>query len=432
MPPRILAVLDTYPALSETFLYTALENLQAAGFEISIRARRKGYASHGRSRVASSLRGRSSRRSNPIANARNDESTGLPALKCDLFNVRYLPSESLPFLLKAIFVCWYALRLLLTAPKKFLHAARLMKTQVPDLRQRALIAFRILPLLCENVDAIYLPFGGLAVKYLELIQIHSRVFFSLRGSDINIEPLLSETYATRLKDAMRAARRVHCVCEDIKRKAAAMSGVDAQKFDVIYTALNPLFLESAPIRDSSAGRVRIVTTGRLDWRKGLEHGLMAIRALARRGIPCEWNILGEGPHRLALEWGIRDMGLGETVCLRGGKSQEDVREILSQSDIFFLPSVHEGISNAALEAMAWGLPVVVGDVGGMSEAISNEETGILVPPRDWKGMADALERLAKDENLRRQMGARARELVRQRFTLEKQRSGFVEFFGGIQ
>ena len=77
--------------------------------------------------------------------------------------------------------------------------------------------------------------------------------------------------------------------------------------------------------------------------------------------------------------------------------------------------------------MALGLPVVASDVGGMHEAIPSNAVGILVPPRDWKSMANALERLADKPEMRWEMGCAASAFVRTQFTVEKQTAGFLEF-----
>jgi glycosyltransferase involved in cell wall biosynthesis len=120
------------------------------------------------------------------------------------------------------------------------------------------------------------------------------------------------------------------------------------------------------------------------------------------------------------------------VSLLGGVSQKAIRDYLYEADIFFHPAVQEGLSNAVLEAMALGLPVVCTHVGGMAEAIQHGNTGLLVAARDWRGMGDAIRRLAETPDLRRQLGVAAREDVRMRFTAANQQQGFIEFFTGSE
>jgi glycosyltransferase involved in cell wall biosynthesis len=96
----------------------------------------------------------------------------------------------------------------------------------------------------------------------------------------------------------------------------------------------------------------------------------------------------------------------------------DVEELLSASDIFVLPSHQEGFSNALLEAMAARLPAVATAIGGNIDAVSDNETGLLVPVRDPRGLAAAILRLAQAPDLRRSFGEAARRRVEQCFSLQ--------------
>lgn len=111
----------------------------------------------------------------------------------------------------------------------------------------------------------------------------------------------------------------------------------------------------------------------------------------------------------------RERGIGETVRFPGGRT--DVPDLLRASDLFVHPSHEEGFSNAILEAMAAGLPVVATDVGGNPEAVVDGETGRLVPVRDPEAIAAALGELLADERLRRAMGESGRKRAMERFSL---------------
>lgn len=403
-PLRIAVVLNAYPTLSETFIYTTLENLRTDGYEIKVYTRRRGQAPH--------------------------QISGL--------SVRYLPREDwiLPVRIAVLVVLLvrYALRSP-NAARRFLLDMRVRRqTNGWSWKHAALVIYRTLPLLLADADVTYFTHGGLAVSYLEYMRTRPSVF-SLRGSDINIEPLVNKAYWNGLVEAISTARGIHCVCEVIKRKAEALVGSELPKAHVIYTAVNPLFLETrrgtntkGALPTSATGPVRIVSVGRLDWRKGFEHGLMAICELRDRGIDCHWCIVGEGPYRVALQWAIRDLALEDIVTLEGGLDQRSVRDMLVQADIYFHPAVLEGLSNSVLEAMAVGLPVVVADVCGMREAVTDGVHGYLVPPRDWRAMADALEKLCGDVSLRATMGASGAEHVQRTFTGKQQSCGFTNLF----
>ena len=119
------------------------------------------------------------------------------------------------------------------------------------------------------------------------------------------------------------------------------------------------------------------------------------------------------------------LGLTDRVIFAG--QQDDLPSLLNALDIFVLPSWSEGFGRANLEAMAAGKPVVSTNVGGIPEVIIDGETGILVPPHDPAGLAQALIRLAQDNGLRTRMGKAGIEQARI-FSLEKMVSGVVEFY----
>jgi glycosyltransferase involved in cell wall biosynthesis len=155
---------------------------------------------------------------------------------------------------------------------------------------------------------------------------------------------------------------------------------------------------------------------------------MAVKCLSDHGVNFRWDIIGEGNHRIALQWAIHDHGLEGKVFLLGAQSQAMVKEILEQADVYFHPALHEGIGIAIIEAMAVGLPVVATDVGGVSEALPSKEFGILVPSRDWLTMATALEMLKNDPSQAVRMGKAARGYALAHFTSQQEISGFSELF----
>jgi glycosyltransferase involved in cell wall biosynthesis len=101
----------------------------------------------------------------------------------------------------------------------------------------------------------------------------------------------------------------------------------------------------------------------------------------------------------------------------GGRA--DVPDLIRVSDLFVHPSHEEGFSNAILEAMAGGKPVVAYDVGGNPEAVEDGETGLLVPVRRPEALADATVRLLRDPGLRNNMGEKGKERATEHFSLER-------------
>jgi len=114
---------------------------------------------------------------------------------------------------------------------------------------------------------------------------------------------------------------------------------------------------------------------------------------------------------------VRERGIEGSVRFVG--SRTDVPDLLRASDLFVHPSREEGFSNAILEAMAAGLPVVACDVGGNPEAIVDGETGRLVPPRDPERFAGAMGELIADESKRKNFGEAGLRRSAERFSLDR-------------
>ena len=112
----------------------------------------------------------------------------------------------------------------------------------------------------------------------------------------------------------------------------------------------------------------------------------------------------------------RSLGIEAKVKWMGERG--DVMEILAASDVGVLSSHQEGFSNAILEGMAAGLPMVVTQVGGNPEAVLHEQTGFVVAPRNPEGLAQALVRLIVDPDLRQRLGRAGRDRVETHFSLE--------------
>jgi glycosyltransferase involved in cell wall biosynthesis len=114
---------------------------------------------------------------------------------------------------------------------------------------------------------------------------------------------------------------------------------------------------------------------------------------------------------------VRSRGIERSVRFLGGRT--DVPDLLRASDLFVHPSREEGFSNAVLEAMAAGLPVVAFDVGGNAEAVVHGETGLLAPPWDAGRLAEAIAELLGDGDRRKAMGDAGRARAAERFSMDR-------------
>jgi colanic acid/amylovoran biosynthesis glycosyltransferase len=290
---------------------------------------------------------------------------------------------------------------------------------------------RWLPFSGQRWDVLYFPWNSGAIDYLPLFD-RAPTVVSCRGAQINVAPLNPERADIRdgLRKTFAEAAAVHCVSVAI-RDEASKYGLDPARSVVIYPAVDQNFFFPNRRVEEKSDRFRLITTGAFIWRKGYEYLLLAIRNLLDRGIPAYLTIIGDGPERQRLLYTIHDLKLNEAVVLRGRQSPEQVRQQLQESDVFVLSSLSEGVSNAVLEAMACGLPVVTTAVGGMGEAVTDGIEGYLIPPRDAVAIADALIRLQQDPVNRNHMGAAARTRIQRDFYLDKQVDAFVDLFRSV-
>lgn len=169
----------------------------------------------------------------------------------------------------------------------------------------------------------------------------------------------------------------------------------------------------------------IVWAGRMDPIKGLDN-LIAAFARVRRGHASHLALLGDGPIRPTVEQQVRQLGLSDAVTFTG--MRDDVASWLKAAAVFVFPSRTEGMPNALLEAMAAGCAVVTSDVPGCRDLVTNEKTGLLVPPRDPAALAAAVERLLDDESLRRRLGDQAGREVEEKYTIDRMVGRYGELY----
>ena len=218
-------------------------------------------------------------------------------------------------------------------------------------------------------------------------------------------------------------------------------GAPPERVGLIYNGVDlGRFVGSGDAQGREAARARLgvpsdglvfITVANLIPYKG--HGDL-IDALARiaRQLPAPWTLLCVG----------RDDGIGGDLArqaeargiaaeVRFLGSRTDVPDLLALGDIAVLASHEEGFSNAVLEAMAAGLPMVVTDVGGNAEAVVHGKTGLVVPPRDPVRLAEALLALARDGERRHAMGRAARRRAEEAFSLEACLARYEALYDGL-
>lgn len=218
-----------------------------------------------------------------------------------------------------------------------------------------------------------------------------------------------------LPAALRCDRFV-ALTETVQRELEE-AGVSAARITRIPNGIEPGPAIERPITDLPRSG-RIVFVGRLHPQKGVDSLLRATALLrARRpGSDVRLDVVGDGPLRDELTVLSRELGIAEVVRFLGDR--DDVSAILDRADVFALPSRAEGISNALLEAMAAGMPVVATAIPGNTDVVTNGHDGLLVAVDDPPSIAAAIERLMDDRELRARLGRAARRTIGSRFAID--------------
>jgi glycosyltransferase involved in cell wall biosynthesis len=236
----------------------------------------------------------------------------------------------------------------------------------------------------------------------------------------SLRPNLFFCYAERL--AGRLGTRVINVCE-FERTLARQYGVcPDDALDVVHNGI----AESDLVRLESVARQppTLVMVARFVAQKDHATLLQALSGL----LDTEWRLLlvGSGKEEPAVAAQISALGMGARVSILPQES--DVARVLMEAQVFVLSTHFEAFPMSILEAMRAGLPVVATNVGGISEIVSQEQTGLLVRPQHVDDLRHALARVIADPTLRVSLGDAGRRLWADRFTARAMAEHTVEVY----
>jgi glycosyltransferase involved in cell wall biosynthesis len=177
--------------------------------------------------------------------------------------------------------------------------------------------------------------------------------------------------------------------------------------------------------------VQLVFVGRLHEQKGVDTLLRSLSELGRRphDLPISLQVVGDGPERAKLAELAARLGVSDDVTFLG--SRKDAGSLLRRGDIFVLPSRAEGLSNALLEAMAVGLPVVASNIPGNEDVVDHLSNGLLFSVDDPTSLASALIRVLEDSELRVAIGQRALRTVEEQYELRRVSRRYIELYAGL-
>jgi glycosyltransferase involved in cell wall biosynthesis len=271
-----------------------------------------------------------------------------------------------------------------------------------------------------GVDHIHAHFAHHPAAAALIIHRLTRIPFSFTGHGTDVFYKKQQMLSTKV-EAAEFVVTISAYNRDFI--ASRCAGQARSRIHVIHCGVD-LAKFSPPLAERPPGPLQIVSVGSLIEVKGHKYLIDACHLLEQRGIDFVCRIVGEGKLKHRLEEQISELGLRHRVQLAGGASQSQVAEMYKSADVAALTSApnknsREGIPVGLMEAMATGLPVVASAISGIPELVDAGQTGFLTAPKDVAAIADALEELARNRYLRRQMGIAGRAKVIRYFNLER-------------
>lgn len=233
---------------------------------------------------------------------------------------------------------------------------------------------------------------------------------ALRGSDV---PGYSRKYAWLypllrpiISLVWRGAAAV--VPNSAGLEALARQSASRQIFTIIENGVDTKRFTPDPTKRSTQEFIITPGASRVTERKGLQYLIEAVAMLAPTYPELRLKVMGDGSARPSLEALVEEKGLADKVTFLGRIPRERTAPYYQEASLFVLPSLNEGMSNAMLEALASGLPIVATPTGGTAELVTEGKNGMVVPEKSAEAIATAIEIFLKNKNLVTEYGAESR------------------------
>lgn len=247
---------------------------------------------------------------------------------------------------------------------------------------------------------------------------HGHNFYGYFTSLVSKMVVILERFLAHFTD------RIIALTELVKRDFATYKVARPEKIAVIRSGLElddykKVDVDVRSKRDElkiGQDAILVGMIGRLEHVKGPEYFIEAAKLVIERFPKVNFLIVGEGALRNKLESRSKDLGISDKLIFTGWR--EDIPEILATLDILVLPSLNEAVGRILLEAGAFGIPVVATNIGGVPEIVRDNESGILIPPKDADRLAETIILLSEDKEKRQKMGKAAKNWVDDKFSAE--------------
>jgi glycosyltransferase involved in cell wall biosynthesis len=305
------------------------------------------------------------------------------------------------------------------------HLPSLVRELSPRLDRRALSALRarirsFQPDLVHTHSSKAGILGRLAARAEGVTSVHTAHSWSFSDG----VGARRKALAVPLEAAVARVTPAFIVVSEADREVALRWRV--ARSDQLHVVHNGVPDDAAAAQPRGAGPPRLIMVARMAAPK--DHALL-LRALAGLSQPFELELVGDGPDEDLLRGLCQELGLSDRVRFSGRCS--DVPRRLAEAQLFLLISRQEGFPISILEAMRAGLPVLASDVGGVSEAVAQDQTGLLVQRGDLGGLQRALSRLIEQPGLRVRLGQEGRARFLRDFTVARCLDGTREVYARL-
>ncbi|MCG5056862.1 MAG: glycosyltransferase [Limnoraphis sp. WC205] len=406
---KIAFIVGTFPSLSETFILNQITGLIERGHQVDIYAdspqdQDKFHADVEKYQLSNRTYYRP-RWSHPRRKA------ALKGLGLFLENFPKNP----PVLLRSLNVFQY---------KQEAYSLRLLYAAIPMIGKKP-------------YDIIHCHFGQLGQKGVTLREIgaiQGRLITSFHGADVNSPVWYSRggTYKKLFKLGDKFT-----VNSNFTADRAIALGCPPEKIVKLPMGLN-LSLYQFKARYLQVNEpVKIITVARLVEKKGIEYSIRAVAQVLKEYPNLIYRIVGDGGLRESLEQLIRELNVSENVKILGWMTQEEVRQLYTDSHLFILSSVtatdgdKEGQGLVLQEAEAMGLPVLSTIHNGIPDGVLDGKSGFLVPEKDVSALAEKLRFLLKNPEKWLEMGQAGRAFVEENYEINKLNDQLVEIYSKL-
>lgn len=246
----------------------------------------------------------------------------------------------------------------------------------------------------------------------------SPYLLSVYGSDVYDFPYQKKMNMRIIKKNLRAADQIASTSHAMARQTASLVNMPVSKIHITPFGVDiEKFSNKCANKDTN--KIIIGSIKKLSPKYGIKYGILAIEYLVKKlrkdhnNLNIEYRIYGEGEEKQELDLLAKECGISNIVKFMGRIPHEVVPQVLNEMDIFLGNSIldSESFGVAIVEAMACEVPVIVTDVDGFKEVVDNGDSGIMVPRKNPKAMAEEINKLIEYPELRKEIGQKQRKRV---------------------